>query len=100
MSWLAGQLRASATVRANLPYLASREEQVAHLAVLLKEFTVALHDGVIEELLFARGTMDPGRPMPSLPFVGGLPADESLHVRLTASSTWPREGPRPWASWR
>ncbi|MFE0187304.1 cupin domain-containing protein [Streptomyces sp. NPDC058989] len=88
LSWLAGQLRASAAVRANLPYLASREEQVAHLSVLLKEFTKALHDEVIEEFLFARGTMDPGRPMPSLPFVGGIPADESLHVRLTASGAW------------
>ncbi|GHI10212.1 cupin [Streptomyces cellostaticus] len=88
LSWLADQLRASATVRANLPQLGSREEQVAHLAALLKEFTAALHDGVIEEFLCARGTMDPGRPMPSLPFVGGIPADDNLHVRLTASGAW------------
>ncbi|MFI9080576.1 cupin domain-containing protein [Streptomyces sioyaensis] len=88
LSWLADRLRASATVRANLPHLASREEQVAHLATLLKEFTAALHDGVIEEFLHARGTMDPGRPIPSLPFVGGIPADGGLHVRLTASGAW------------
>lgn len=59
LAWLADQLRASATVRANLPHFASREEQVAHLAALLKEFTSALHDGVIEEFLCARGAMDP-----------------------------------------
>lgn len=88
LSWLADQLRASATVRANLPRLGSREEQVAYLAVLLKEVTAALHDGVIEEFLCARGAMDPGRPMPSLPFVGGIPVDESLYVRLTASGAW------------
>lgn len=88
LSWLAGQLRSSATVRANLPSFASRQEQVAHLAALLKEFTEALHDEVIEEFLSARGTMDPGRPMPSLPFIGGIPADENLYVRLTASGAW------------
>ncbi|WP_411129073.1 hypothetical protein [Streptomyces sp. x-19] len=32
--------------------------------------------------------MDPGRPIPSLPFVSGIPADEYLHVRLTASGAW------------
>lgn len=26
--------------------------------------------------------------MPSLPFVGGIPADDSLHIRLTASGAW------------
>ncbi|MFF2807855.1 cupin domain-containing protein [Streptomyces sp. NPDC058000] len=88
LTWLTGQLRASTTVRANLPHLASREEQVAHLGVLLKEFTAGLHEGVIEEFLSARGTMDVGRPMPSLPFVDGIPADETLHVRLTASGAW------------
>jgi hypothetical protein len=88
LTWLADQLRASATVLATLPYLDSPKEQAAHLATLRKEFTEALHDGLIEEFLFARGTTDPGRPMPSLPFVGGIPADESLHVRLTASGAW------------
>ncbi|MEW1660134.1 hypothetical protein [Streptomyces sp. NPDC093707] len=34
LSWLAEQLRASAIVRANLPHLGSRQEQVAHLAAL------------------------------------------------------------------
>ncbi|MFF2812472.1 cupin domain-containing protein [Streptomyces sp. NPDC058000] len=88
LSWLADQLRASATVRANLPHLASPEAQAAHLARLRKAFAEVLHDGAIEEFLCARGTMDPGRPTPSLPFVDGIPADENLHVRLTASGAW------------
>ncbi|MFJ5675527.1 hypothetical protein [Streptomyces sp. NPDC093097] len=54
----------------------------------MKEFTAALHDGVIEEFLCARGATAPGRPMPSLPFVDGIPADECLHVRLTPSGAW------------
>ncbi|AIA06472.1 cupin domain-containing protein [Streptomyces noursei] len=88
LSWLADQLRASTTVRANLPYLASAEEQAAHLESLRKEVTEALYDGLIEEFVRARGTMDLGRPVPSLPFVNGIPADENLHVRLTASGAW------------
>ncbi|MFB6539319.1 cupin domain-containing protein [Streptomyces noursei] len=85
LTWLADQLRAKATVRANLPTHTPHDDQLAHLATLLKEFTAGLHDGVIEEFLAARGTMDPGRPMPSLPFVDGIPAEADLLVRLTAS---------------
>ncbi|MEW1676013.1 cupin domain-containing protein [Streptomyces noursei] len=88
LSWLADQLRASATIRANLPYLASAEEHAAHLEALRKEVTTALHDGLIEEFVRARATTDPGRPIPSLPFVSGIPADKNLHVRLTASGAW------------
>lgn len=43
---------------------------------------------MIEEFINARGSMDPGRPVPSLPFVDGIPADESLLVRLTAAGAW------------
>ncbi|MFG2141918.1 hypothetical protein [Streptomyces sp. NPDC048650] len=62
--------------------------RTAYLEALGKEFTEALHDGVIEEFINARGSMDPGRPMPSLPFVDGIPADESLFVHLTAAGAW------------
>ncbi|MFJ5679071.1 JmjC domain-containing protein [Streptomyces sp. NPDC093097] len=88
LTWLTDQLRASATVRANLPTHAPRKAQLAHLAALLKEFTAGLHEGVIEEFLAARGTMDPGRPTPSLPYVDGIPAETDLLVRLTASGAW------------
>ncbi|WP_055582613.1 hypothetical protein ACFIN9_10525 [Streptomyces noursei] len=88
LSWLADQLRASATIRANLPYLASAEEHAVHLEALRKEVTAALHDGLIEDFVRARATTDPGRPIPSLPFVNGIPADENLHVHLTASGAW------------
>ncbi|MFJ9416668.1 cupin domain-containing protein [Streptomyces sp. NPDC101227] len=88
LSWLADQLRASATVRATLPYFASADEQSTYVETLRKEFAEALHGRVIEEFVKSRGTMDPGRPMPSLPFVDGIPADESLRVRLTATGAW------------
>ncbi|MER6307804.1 cupin domain-containing protein [Streptomyces sp. NPDC001657] len=88
LSWLSDRLRVSDTVRANLPYFASPDERAAYLEALRKELTEALHDGVIEEFVNARGSMDPGRPMPSLPFVDGIPADESLFVRLTAAGAW------------
>ncbi|MGV4930014.1 cupin domain-containing protein [Streptomyces sp. BHT-5-2] len=88
LSWLSDRLRVSDTVRANLPYFASSDERAAYLEALRKELTEALHDGVIEEFVNARGSMDPGRPMPSLPFVDGIPADDSLFVRLTAAGAW------------
>ncbi|MGW1196292.1 cupin domain-containing protein [Streptomyces sp. NPDC002536] len=88
LSWLSDRLRVSDTVRANLPRFASPDKRTAYLEALRKEFTEALHDGVIEEFVTARGSMDPGRPMPSLPFVDGIPADEGLRVRITAAGAW------------
>ncbi|MGW8972747.1 cupin domain-containing protein [Streptomyces platensis] len=88
LSWLSDQLRVSDTVRANLPYFASPDERTTYLQALRKEFTDALHEGVIEEFINARGSADPGRPIPSLPFVDGIPADGSLCVRLTAAGAW------------
>ncbi|MDT0458740.1 cupin domain-containing protein [Streptomyces sp. DSM 41527] len=88
LSWLSDQLRVSDTVRANLPYFASPDERTTYLQALRKEFADALHEGVIEEFINARGSADPGRPMPSLPFVDGIPADGSLCVRLTAAGAW------------
>ncbi|MER0481040.1 hypothetical protein ABR737_22355 [Streptomyces sp. Edi2] len=88
LSWLSDRLRVSSTVRANLPYFAPPDERTTYLQALRKEFTDALHEGVIEEFINARGSTDPGRPMPSLPFVDGIPADGSLSVRLTAAGAW------------
>lgn len=85
LSWLADQLRASATVRASLPHFASSAAQAAYAKKLRKEFTDALHDRVIEEFITTRASTDPGRPMPSLPFIDGIPADQSLFVRLTTA---------------
>ncbi|WP_435602301.1 cupin domain-containing protein [Streptomyces sp. bgisy130] len=88
LSWLSDQLRVSTTIRANLPYFAPPDERAAYLQALRKEFADALHEGVIEEFINARGSTDAGRPMPSLPFVDGIPADGSLCVRLTAAGAW------------
>ncbi|SEC05988.1 hypothetical protein SAMN05428945_1913 [Streptomyces sp. 2224.1] len=43
---------------------------------------------MIEEFINARGSTDPGRPVPSLPFVDGIPADGCLCVRLTVAGAW------------
>ncbi|WP_432000689.1 cupin domain-containing protein [Streptomyces sioyaensis] len=88
LSWLSDRLRVSNTVRANLPYFAPPDERTTYLHALRKEFTDALHEGAIEEFINARGSTDPGRPMPSLPFVDGIPAEGSLCVRLTAAGAW------------
>lgn len=45
-------------------------------------------DAVTEEIVHARATTGPGRPVPALPFVDGIPADEYLCVRLTAGGPW------------
>ncbi|MEI5135190.1 cupin domain-containing protein [Streptomyces libani] len=55
LSWLSDQLRVSTTVRANLPYFAPPDERTAYLQALRKEFADALHEGVIEEFINARG---------------------------------------------
>lgn len=86
--WLSDRLRVSNTVRANLPYFAPPAERTTYLQALRKELAGALHEGVIAEFINARGSMDAGRPMPSLPFVDGIPADGGLCVRLTAAGAW------------
>ncbi|MGW2258956.1 cupin domain-containing protein [Streptomyces sp. NPDC001780] len=85
LGWLSDRLRTSETVRAHLPVFASPQEQAAYLELLRKEVADALHDGAIGDFLTTRDGIEPGRPMPSLPFVDAVPARDVLHARLTTA---------------
>ncbi len=85
LGWLSDRLRTSETVRAHLPVFAPPQEQAAYLELLRKEVIDALHDGTIQDFLTARDGIEPGRPMPSLPFLNAVPARDDLHARLTTA---------------
>jgi hypothetical protein len=85
LGWLSDRLRASETVRAHLPVFAPPQEQATYLELLRNEVTDALHDGAIGDFLTARDGIEPGRPMPSLPFLDVVPARDDLYVRLTTA---------------
>ncbi|WP_244187729.1 cupin domain-containing protein [Streptomyces regalis] len=85
LGWLSDRLRTSETVRAHLPVFAQPQDQADYLELLRKEVTDALHDSAIADFLIARDGNEPGRPMPSLPFLDAVPAREDLHVRLTTA---------------
>jgi hypothetical protein len=85
LGWLSDRLRTSETVRAHLPVFAPPQEQAAYLELLRKEVADALHDGSIPDFLTARDGVEPGRPMPSLPFLDAVPARNDLQVRLTTA---------------
>ncbi|MER7403878.1 cupin domain-containing protein [Streptomyces sp. NPDC000070] len=85
LGWLSDRLRTWETVRAHLPVFAPPQEQAAYLALLRKGVMDALHDGAIGEFLTARDGIEPGRPMPSLPYLGAVRARDDLNVRLTTA---------------
>jgi hypothetical protein len=85
LGWLSDRLRTSETVRAHLPVFASPQEQAAYLELLRTEVADALHDDAIRDFLTTRDGIEPGRSMPSLPFVGAVPARDVLHARLTTA---------------
>ncbi|MFG2739194.1 cupin domain-containing protein [Streptomyces chartreusis] len=85
LGWLSDRLRTSESVRAHLPVFASPQEQAAYLELLRKEVADALHDGAIGDFLTTRDGIEPGRSMPSLPFVDAVPARDVLHARLTTA---------------
>ncbi|MFI2431510.1 cupin domain-containing protein [Streptomyces sp. NPDC018693] len=88
LTWLSERLRGSETVRAHLPMFGTGQDQSAYLDVLRKEVAEVLHDGVIREFLDVRDATDPGRLMPSLPFLDGIPAEDDLMVRFTTARAW------------
>ncbi|MFD5489511.1 cupin domain-containing protein [Streptomyces virginiae] len=83
--WLAGQLLHSATLRANVPTVAGPAERTAYAEQLRKEVAEALHDHVVSEFAASLDARDPGRPAPSLPYIGDVPADPGLVLALTTA---------------
>ncbi|MFF3326508.1 cupin domain-containing protein [Streptomyces sp. NPDC002889] len=93
LAWLSERLRGSETVRSHLPVFGTGTEHVSFLEALRKEVAEALHDGVINEFIEARDGTEPGRLVPSLPFLDGIPAEPGLGVRLlTARARITRDG--------
>ncbi|MFI8405152.1 cupin domain-containing protein [Streptomyces sp. NPDC085463] len=80
------RLRASITVRSDLPLHADPETQAAYLAVLRKELDALLGDReVLEAYAQIRDAEDTGRLRPCLPHLTEIPADPGLLVRLTTA---------------
>ncbi|MCX4546537.1 hypothetical protein [Streptomyces sp. NBC_01565] len=80
----------SPTLRANVPTVAGPAERTAYAEQLRKEVSEALHPHVVSE--FAApwtpaipDVRDPGRPAPSLPYIGDVPADPGLVLALTTA---------------
>lgn len=85
MLWVVDQLRASLPLRTDIPRFATLPEQSDFLAAVRREVLDFLADPrVIEHWAESGDTTDLGHPVPSLPYVDGLPAMPEITVRLTA----------------
>ncbi|MFJ1550568.1 cupin domain-containing protein [Streptomyces sp. NPDC088246] len=86
ITWAADRLRASTTVRGDLPLHAAPDEQADYLAALRKELDGFFDEpDLLDAYAAARDAEDPGRMRPSLPCLGVVPADRELMVRLTTA---------------
>jgi hypothetical protein len=84
--WVADQLLEHAEWRRDLPRLASLAEQGEALQAMRKLLVEQLDDPrLITRYTAALDGQDPGRMAPSLPYVGTVPADGDLRVRLTTA---------------
>ncbi|WP_051774843.1 JmjC domain-containing protein [Streptomyces sp. NRRL S-237] len=83
--WLAGQLLHSPVLRANAPIVGGPAERTAYAEALLKEVVEALHPQVVAEFAASLDARAPGRPAPSLPYIGDVPADPGLVLSLTTA---------------
>ncbi|WP_369377951.1 cupin domain-containing protein [Streptomyces sp. cg36] len=87
LGWLCDSLRASATVRADVPRFGTSQERADCLAAVRKEVLAALDDpGVLDRWQTSLDTTHPGRPRLSLPHLTGVPAEP----RITVQATVPR----------
>ncbi|MEU1495761.1 cupin domain-containing protein [Streptomyces sp. NPDC005776] len=86
ITWASGHLRASTTVRTDLPLHAPADEQTAYLAALRKELDALLEDPhLLHQYVAARDAEDLGRLRPSLPHLDTVPTDPGLQIRLTTA---------------
>ncbi|WP_265294131.1 hypothetical protein [Streptomyces sp. SHP 1-2] len=65
--------------------MAGPAERAAYAEQLRKEVAEALHPHVVAELAASMDARDPGRPAPSLPHIGDVPADPGLVLALTTA---------------
>ncbi|MDX3641322.1 JmjC domain-containing protein [Streptomyces sp. MB09-02B] len=84
LNWLADELLASDTFRADLPLHLDEAAQAQFLALLGKQLATALEDPrLLHRYAAAQDAADMGRLRPSLPYVATVPADSHVRVRLT-----------------
>ncbi|MFD8023960.1 hypothetical protein ACFV6G_26500 [Streptomyces lavendulae] len=65
--------------------MAGPAERTTYVEQLCKEVSKAFHTHVVSEFAASPGARDPGRPAPSLPYVGDVPADQGLILAVTIS---------------
>jgi hypothetical protein len=81
---LCDNLRASPTVRADVPRFGTSEERADYLAAVRKEVLTALDDpAVLDRWERSLDATHPGRPRLSLPHLTGVPAEPGINVQAT-----------------
>ncbi|MEU2956403.1 JmjC domain-containing protein [Streptomyces xanthochromogenes] len=84
LNWLADELLASDTFRADLPLHLDEAAQAQFLALLGKQLATVLGDPLLlHRYAAAQDAADMGRLRPSLPYVTTVSADPHVRVRLT-----------------
>ncbi|MFJ9798035.1 JmjC domain-containing protein [Streptomyces sp. NPDC101145] len=85
LAWLCDGLRASTTIRADVPRFGTLQERTDYLSALRKEVLAALQNpGVIDQWERFLDTTHPGRPRLSLPHLASVPDEPGITVQLTA----------------
>jgi hypothetical protein len=84
LDWLSDDLRASVTVRADVPRFGTPEERAGYLAALRKDVLATLDDpAVLNRWETSLDVTHPGRPRLSLPYLTGVPTEPGITVRTT-----------------
>ncbi|MGW2328974.1 cupin domain-containing protein [Streptomyces sp. NPDC001700] len=85
MLWVVDQLRGSLAFRKDIPRFGSPTEQSDFIGAMRHEVADMLAaPRLVERWAESIDTTDPGHPVPSLPYVDGLPARREIAVKLTA----------------
>ncbi|MGW1107082.1 cupin domain-containing protein [Streptomyces sp. NPDC002540] len=85
LHWVVDQLRSVLALRKDIPRFASLPDQTDFIAGLRRELLDDLADPrLVERWAESIDTTHHGHAIPSLPYVGGLPARPEIAVRLTA----------------
>ncbi|MFF7143542.1 cupin domain-containing protein [Streptomyces nodosus] len=86
LSWLADDLRRHDVLRKDLPVHATTAQQAVYLERLRKQVVAALEaPDLISRYSATHDGSDLTRLRPSLPHIGGVPADPGIRVRLTTA---------------